>query len=163
MVIDLADPQDITAYNWMPTIDGLGTINNCHNIYIDEFGMAHLAGCNVNGGGLLYVDVTAPGGMPVYIDKGPPISNSPVKKAVPASTSPTKFKNVLILPVLILGLSNPLALTFAGIAPKCSGRTGYETSFHKLPSGVLNSASSPRSEVAGAIFIYSAGPTVLMV
>ena len=71
-VIDLRGlPDSIDSYNWAPNIGGLGTINSCHNLFIDEFGWAYLSGCNVNGGGFLFVDVFTNPGQPVYIGKGP--------------------------------------------------------------------------------------------
>ncbi|MEM9918897.1 MAG: choice-of-anchor B family protein [Bacteroidota bacterium] len=64
LVVDLSNlPDTITDedyYYWMPTFERNGqmeTITRCHNIYIDEFGFAYLAGCDANGGGLIYVDV----------------------------------------------------------------------------------------------------------
>ncbi len=71
MVIDLSMlPDTATAYNWEPNLPGLGTLGPCHNIFIDEFGIAYLTGCNLNNGGLLYVNVDTPDGAPEYIDKG---------------------------------------------------------------------------------------------
>ena len=42
-----------------------------HNIFIDEFGWAYLSGCNINGGGFLFVDVFTNPGQPEYVGKGP--------------------------------------------------------------------------------------------
>ncbi len=79
MVIDLTDlPNSVSSFNWTPNIAGLGTLNTCHNIYIDEFGYAYLVGCNINGGGMLYVDVFTTPGSPVYVNKGPAIYNHDV-------------------------------------------------------------------------------------
>ncbi len=79
MVIDLSDlPNSVDTWNWQPSIPGLGTITTCHNIWIDEFGYAYLVGCNVNNGGMLYVDVFTTPGSPVYVDKGPPNYNHDV-------------------------------------------------------------------------------------
>ncbi len=57
-----------TAFDWTPNISGEGVLSTCHNLYIDEFGIAYLTGCNLNGGGPLFVDVTSPGN-PRYIGK----------------------------------------------------------------------------------------------
>ncbi|MEM8523234.1 MAG: choice-of-anchor B family protein [Bacteroidota bacterium] len=65
-------PDSITYEYWAPTIDELGTLNTCHNIYIDEFGTAYLAGCNLNGGGVLFVDVDSDPGNPIYVGKADP-------------------------------------------------------------------------------------------
>ncbi len=73
LVIDLSElPLKVTATNWRPMIDN-NTLRTCHNLYIDENGIAYLAGCNVNAGGMLYVDVKTTPGTPVLIGKGPSI------------------------------------------------------------------------------------------
>lgn len=51
---------------------GTETITRCHNIYIDEFGIAYLAGCDANAGGNIFMDVTEPG-QPQMIGPGPSI------------------------------------------------------------------------------------------
>ena len=43
---DLPFGGELTGFNWEPNIPGLGQLNSCHNIYIDEFGIAYLSGCN---------------------------------------------------------------------------------------------------------------------
>jgi len=74
MVIDLSQlPDAATAVNWGPNISGLGVLNSIHNLYIDEFGIAYIAGSNLNGGGMLYVDVNTTPGSPEYIGKGPAV------------------------------------------------------------------------------------------
>lgn len=77
LVIDLSNlPNELTAddyWYWAPDIAGLGELSSCHNIYIDEFGIAYLVGCNVNAGGMLYVDVTTNPGSPAFIDLGPAV------------------------------------------------------------------------------------------
>lgn len=72
MVIDLSNlPGTVTAYDWRPNIPGLGTLSDCHNIFIDETtGYAYLAGCNLNSGGLLFVDVFTTPGTPIYVGAG---------------------------------------------------------------------------------------------
>jgi choice-of-anchor B domain-containing protein len=73
-VIDLSQlPDTAVAYHWTPEIEGLGTLRRCHNVYIDENGYAYLAGCNINGGGMLYIDVFSNPGNPVFVGAGPPV------------------------------------------------------------------------------------------
>lgn len=72
LVIDLSDaPNNITWFNWNPEIAGQ-ILNTCHNIYIDEFGYAYLAGCNNNNGGMVIVDVDTTPGNPVLEALAPP-------------------------------------------------------------------------------------------
>jgi len=74
MVIDMTDlPSNASAYNWTPNIPGVGTISSCHNIWIDELGFAYLVGCNVNSGGMIYVDVSSSPGVPTVAGIGPAI------------------------------------------------------------------------------------------
>lgn len=74
MVIDLTDaPDNITATNWTPNLPGLGTLNTGHNIYIDEFGYAYIAGSNLNSGGMLILDVFTTPGTPIFIAAAPAI------------------------------------------------------------------------------------------
>ncbi|MDX1942079.1 MAG: choice-of-anchor B family protein, partial [Saprospiraceae bacterium] len=73
LVIDLSDlPDNVSYFNWKPTIDER-TLTTCHNLYIDENGICYLAGCNINGGGVLFVDVATTPGTPAFIGKGPNI------------------------------------------------------------------------------------------
>ncbi|NND76658.1 MAG: choice-of-anchor B family protein [Flavobacteriales bacterium] len=74
MVIDLTGlPAVVSFYDWTPNIPGLGTLSSVHNIYIDEFGYAYLAGSNLNNGGLLYVDCFTDPGNPEFVGAGPSI------------------------------------------------------------------------------------------
>ncbi|MFT5166341.1 MAG: choice-of-anchor B domain-containing protein [Saprospiraceae bacterium] len=67
-VIDLSGlPTSVTSTNWTPDIPGFGTLSTCHNIFIDEFGYAYIAGCNLNGGGVLILNVDTPDGMPEFV------------------------------------------------------------------------------------------------
>ncbi|MCB9288117.1 MAG: choice-of-anchor B family protein [Lewinellaceae bacterium] len=69
-VIDLSNlPDAIDSWDWSPNISGLGTLSSCHNIFIDEFGYAYLSGCNINNGGLVFVDVFTEPGNPAYAGK----------------------------------------------------------------------------------------------
>ena len=74
LIIELGGlPSPITAsdyFNWEPTITGLGTITDCHNIYIDENGVGYLTGCNVNRGAPIYIDCTSTPN-PTYLGKAP--------------------------------------------------------------------------------------------
>ncbi|MEM1215766.1 MAG: choice-of-anchor B family protein, partial [Bacteroidota bacterium] len=71
-VIDLSDlPNSAPFFHWTPNIEELnGTLNTCHNIYIDEFGYAYLAGCNLNSGGMIFIDVFTSPGNPSYAGAG---------------------------------------------------------------------------------------------
>lgn len=73
-VIDLSPlPDSVNAFDWQPNISGLGTINSCHNLWIDEGGFLYLCGCNVNNGGLLFVDVATNPGIPIYLGANAPV------------------------------------------------------------------------------------------
>ncbi|MBR9920514.1 MAG: choice-of-anchor B family protein [Bacteroidetes bacterium] len=75
-VIDLSDlPNSAPYYHWTPNLSpegpGLSTLETCHNIYIDEFGYAYLAGCNMNSGGMLILDVFSNPGTPEFVAAAP--------------------------------------------------------------------------------------------
>lgn len=73
-VIDLSTlPDSVSAYNWTPNIPNLGVLSSCHNIFIDSMGFAYLSGCNLNNGGLLFIDVHSEPGVPNYAGKAPPV------------------------------------------------------------------------------------------
>lgn len=75
LVIDLTNlPDSVSWFNWRPNIPGMTTLNACHNLYIDEHGWAYLAGCNMNNGGMLFVDVFTTPGQPIYGGAGPPVN-----------------------------------------------------------------------------------------
>ena len=77
-VIDLSQlPNAAPFTRWKPMIDNQ-ELQQCHNLYIDENGYAYLAGCNINGGGVLFVDVKTQAGEPIYVGKGPAIYNHDV-------------------------------------------------------------------------------------
>ncbi len=72
-VIDMTHlPDSITSFQ-MTDFGSLGTLERCHNIWIDEFGYAYLAGCNLNNGGLIYIDCATDPGAPTVAGAGPPI------------------------------------------------------------------------------------------
>lgn len=69
-IIDLSFlPDSVVVTNWMPDLEGLGVLSRCHNLYIDEFGIAYLSGCDVNNGGVVFVDVASEQGKPKYVGK----------------------------------------------------------------------------------------------
>jgi len=56
----------VSYTNWKPQIEGR-TLEKCHNLYVDERGIVYLAGCNVNQGGVVMVDVYSQPGQPQLI------------------------------------------------------------------------------------------------
>ena len=74
LVIDMINlPESIDWYYWTPDVLGLGDLETCHNIWIDEFGYAYLAGCNVNNGGMIYIDVDTDPYNPSVAGVGPAV------------------------------------------------------------------------------------------
>ena len=74
LVVDLSDlPNSAPFFYWTPDLPGLGVLETCHNIYIDEFGYAYLAGCNLNGGGNLVIDVFSEPGQPAFVSAMPAV------------------------------------------------------------------------------------------
>lgn len=74
LVIDMSDlPNSAPYIEWTPTLPNLGTLDQCHNLYIDEFGYCYLAGCNLNNGGMLILNVDTETGEPEFISAAPPI------------------------------------------------------------------------------------------
>ena len=72
LVIDLSGlPNAVDWYKWNPTfpIEGEETdsLFDCHNLYIDEFGVCYLSGCNLNEGGVIMLDVATSPGEPQYL------------------------------------------------------------------------------------------------
>jgi choice-of-anchor B domain-containing protein len=76
LVIHMAGaPDNITWEFWQPELtanNNTDTLKTCHNIYIDEFGYAYLAGCNLNSGGPLILDVHTTPGTPIYVGASDP-------------------------------------------------------------------------------------------
>ena len=77
-VIDLSNlPGQITeadAFRWEPNIPELGgQLGPCHNIFIDDNGIGHLSGCNLNEGGVFFIDLNTDPSSPSYIAAAPPI------------------------------------------------------------------------------------------
>jgi choice-of-anchor B domain-containing protein len=71
LVIDMSGAPDNISYNfWKPDLDIRGmvtTLRTCHNLYIDDKGYCYLAGCNVNDGGVIILDVHTNPGEPQYV------------------------------------------------------------------------------------------------
>jgi len=56
-IIDLSKlPGTVEYVYWRPTLDR-GQLTDCHNIWIDEDGICYLAGCDVNNGGMILLDI----------------------------------------------------------------------------------------------------------
>ncbi len=73
-VIDLSGlPNSVSSFNWTPSIDGLGTLSTCHNIWIDEFGFAYIVGCNLNSGGGIILNVDTETGEPEFVSAMPSV------------------------------------------------------------------------------------------
>jgi len=61
-------PDSTDSYFWTPIIPELGILSTCHNIYIDtETGYGFLAGCNVNSGGVIIIDLFTNPGNPSFV------------------------------------------------------------------------------------------------
>jgi choice-of-anchor B domain-containing protein len=75
LVIDLSQvPVKVTWSNWRPVLPNQSdTLFNCHNLWIDEFGYAYLSGCNVNNGGVIFVDVHSQPGTPEFAGYNAPV------------------------------------------------------------------------------------------
>lgn len=75
LVIDLSGaPDEVTWTNWRPLLPGqTDTLFTCHNLWIDESGYAYLAGCNVNEGGVVFVDVFSQPGAPQFAGYNDPV------------------------------------------------------------------------------------------
>ncbi|MEM1219868.1 MAG: choice-of-anchor B family protein [Bacteroidota bacterium] len=69
VIIDLSDlPNSAPFVNYTPFLESFqDTLYNCHNLYIDEFGIIYLSGCNVNGGGVIAFDATTNPFAPDYL------------------------------------------------------------------------------------------------
>lgn len=74
VIIDLRGlPDQVSRTNWRPAPNGTDTLNRCHNLYIDDDGVAYLAGSNLNSGGMLMVDLAAAPDDPQFIGFAPPV------------------------------------------------------------------------------------------
>ena len=71
LVVDMTNlPNSVEHFFWTPDLLGTGPLETCHNIYLDEFGYIYLAGCNMNGGGILFVDVFTDPSNPTFVGAG---------------------------------------------------------------------------------------------
>lgn len=74
LVIDMSNlPDNVSYIEWTPSLPGLGMLSTCHNLYIDEYGYCYLAGCNLNAGGMLILNVDTPDGTPEFVNTAPAI------------------------------------------------------------------------------------------
>lgn len=62
-----------TKITWTEELPNLGSLDNCHNIFIDEFGYAYLAGSNLNEGGVVILDLNTTPENPTLAGVAPPI------------------------------------------------------------------------------------------
>lgn len=75
-VIDLSGlPDTVSHYFWSPTLDNnpADSLKSCHNLYIDENGYCYLAGCNLNNGGVMIVDIITNPDTPQIVGLGPTV------------------------------------------------------------------------------------------
>lgn len=71
-IIDLSKlPNSVEYEYWRPTLDGR-LLTDCHNIWIDDDGVCYLAGCDVNNGGMILLDIITDPMEPSVISYAPP-------------------------------------------------------------------------------------------
>ena len=71
LIVDMTNlPNSVEHYFWKPNLLGTGPLETCHNLYLDEFGYVYLAGCNMNGGGILFLDVFTDPYNPIFVGAG---------------------------------------------------------------------------------------------
>ncbi len=69
LVIDMTNlPNSYDSYYWKPQLLNQGTLETCHNIYIDEDGWMYLAGCNLNNGAVMIFDVFTDSYNPIFVN-----------------------------------------------------------------------------------------------
>ena len=69
LVIDMTNlPTSFESYYWKPQLLNEGTLEKCHNLYIDEDGWMYLAGCNLNNGAVMIFDVFTDSYNPVFVN-----------------------------------------------------------------------------------------------
>lgn len=69
LVIDMTNlPASFESYYWKPQLPNLGTLSQCHNLYIDEDGWMYLAGCTINNGAVMIFDVFTDSYNPAFIN-----------------------------------------------------------------------------------------------
>lgn len=73
LIVDMRQaPDSISWAYWRPNLatpPDVQTMDKCHNLYIDEQGIAYISGCNVNSGGVLMFDLASvpDTGIPTYL------------------------------------------------------------------------------------------------
>jgi len=76
LIIDMSGaPSNITWEFWQPELEingAVGTLQRCHNIFIDEDGYGYLAGCRLNDGGPLIIDLFSTPGSPQFVGASDP-------------------------------------------------------------------------------------------
>jgi choice-of-anchor B domain-containing protein len=76
LIIDLSNlPNSVNFNFWRPelTINGVtDTFNKAHNIYIDENGIAYIAGSNINNGEPFFLDLNPNPWLPTLVGYTPP-------------------------------------------------------------------------------------------
>lgn len=72
-IIDLSKlPGTVEYVYWRPQLDQ-GLLTDCHNIWIDAEGVCYLAGCDVNNGGMILLDILTNPMEPQVIAYGPSV------------------------------------------------------------------------------------------
>ncbi len=76
LIIDMSEaPNNITWEFWKPQLEMgnvSGVLRRCHNIFIDEDGYGYLAGCRLNSGGPIILDLFSNPGTPELIGASDP-------------------------------------------------------------------------------------------
>ena len=74
LIIDMNAPQDSIPwqyYNEEITVKGLtSNWGNCHNLYIDDDGLAYFSGCDFNNGGVIIFDLNPDPWIPTFAGTG---------------------------------------------------------------------------------------------
>ena len=73
LVVDLSDLPNSAPHYFVTDIPNVGTLGPVHNIYMDEFGYAYLAGANLNNGGMIYYDCFTTPGTPIFAGLAPAV------------------------------------------------------------------------------------------
>ena len=74
LVVDLSQlPAAAPHFFYTPDLPGLGVLETCHNLYIDEEGYVYLVGCNLNSGGGIILDVFSDPGNPEFVVAAPDV------------------------------------------------------------------------------------------
>jgi choice-of-anchor B domain-containing protein len=74
MIIDLSTlPDSVSHTNYIVPMPDNGSINRCHNLFIDSTGHIYLTGCDANDGGIVILDPNIDPMLPPVIGMGPAI------------------------------------------------------------------------------------------